>query len=161
MPRFVREDASPDTVAVKLVGGEVSVDKLDDLFVGHAGALLSPKGDLLFATPGIHIRQIIGINVDKGVEEGSEGIVAAEVVIDEQEILKGVLTEGQAFALPAGADGVLGEGAKTDAPALEDDGLDGGLAGAVDGEPLALGTAVSAAGEGSLVEGRHGRFAAV
>lgn len=150
----IREDALPHAIGVELIGREVPVDKLDHLLRRHAGLGVSSilaEMVLLLLAPCVDILKILGVDVNEGIKEVRQGIVLAQLVVDEEQVLETVLLEGAARRVPAGLDLCRGEGAEADRPALEDYGLDGRLAGLVDGFPVGLWKSVALAGEGGLV----------
>lgn len=152
------ENAIAHTFGVQLVGGVICVDKVDDLVRRHAGGgVASFQAQLVFLllAPGVDVLEILGVDVDESVEEVGDFIVQAQHVVDVEEVLEAVLEEGAVRGDPLGLDLFRLQVSEADAPALEDNGLYGRLAGLVYGFPLGLWEAIALAGEGGLVVERQ------
>lgn len=152
--RPVREDAPPHAMRVELIAGKVAVDELDDLVRRHASSRVAPLGSeavFLLLAPAVDVLDVVGVDVDEGVKEVREMVVASEEPVEEKQVLQAVLLQGATRGAPFPLDVTGVQGPESDEPALEDDDLDGRLAGLVDGLPLRLGPAVPPAVEGALV----------
>lgn len=95
----------------------------------------------------------------KSVKQARHILILAKFLVDSQEMLQAVLVKSAAGAGVFGGDGFGGDGAEADAPAFEDDDLEGilGRLLLVDGGPGGGGEAVALAGEeGFVVLGEGG-----
>lgn len=95
----------------------------------------------------------------KSVKQARHVIILAEFLVDSEEVLEAVLVESAARGGVFCCDGFGGDGAEADAPAFEDDDLEGVLERLllVDGDPGGGGEAVALAGEeGFVVLGEGG-----
>ncbi|KAH6607703.1 hypothetical protein Trco_004016 [Trichoderma cornu-damae] len=152
---LVRQKTTSEAVQVELVGRVVSVHKLDDLLSGHAGVGVAPRQSkvlLLFQAPAVDVLDILRVDVEEGAKHVGHLVVLCELVVYGQEVLEAVLAKGPAGCCVLRRDGLGGDGAEADAPALEDDGLErSGPMMMVDGFPRGGREAIASAGEEGLV----------
>jgi hypothetical protein len=64
----VSKDPSPQRLRKELVGGIVTVDEVPDLSVCHAAASFLAQIHLLIQPPLVDVLQVLGVDVDEGVE---------------------------------------------------------------------------------------------
>lgn len=109
----------------------------------------------LLKSPAVDVAQILGIDLDKGVEEVGQAIVLGQLLVDEQKMLELVLEQGPVGPVSPGFHALGGQGTEADTPTLENDGLDLGLAGLVDGSPLGFRQTLAVpSGDGLVILGQ-------